>query len=178
MVGFAGIALRAVFLSLSSGPRCAASWPVWIRGTVMSVHGWFAGDSAPRAVFLPPVVRPKMLDIMAGMNQRDIHVAWCLWFRLQKTVDFPQLQFFVGRRFSCHGAEADSHGPAFQQTMVFPQLQFLYEVIDVPGMQVVQVRRCVQRQVPSAVAVHQQGRLLPLRGAEADSYGLTVQADH
>ena len=36
----------------------------------------------------------EMLDNMAGMNQRDIYVAWCLWFRLQKTVDFPQLQFF------------------------------------------------------------------------------------
>ena len=30
----------------------------------------------------------------------------------------------------------------------------------------------------SAVAVHQQGRLLPLCGAEADSHGLTVHADH
>ena len=31
--------------------------------------------------------------------------------------------------------------------MVFPQLHFLYEVIDVPGMQVVQVRLCVQPMV-------------------------------
>ena len=58
------------------------------------------------------------------------------------------------------------------QTMVFPQLHFLYEVIDVPGMQVVQVRRCVQRHVPSTLAVHQQGRHLPFHGAEAVSHGL------
>ena len=80
--------------------------------------------------------------------------------------------------FSCRGAQADSHGSAVQQTMVFPQLQFLCEVIDVPGMQLVQVRRCVQRQVPSTAAVHQQGPFLPCRGAEADSHGLTVEADH
>ena len=66
----------------------------------------------------------------------------------------------------------------FSGAVVFPQLQFLYEVIDVPGMQVVQVRRCVQRQVPSTAAVHQQGRPLPFRGAEAISHGLTVPADH
>ena len=59
----------------------------------MSVLEWFAGDSALRAVFFPSVVRPKMLDIMAGMNLRDIYVAWCLWFTLQKTVDSPLLQF-------------------------------------------------------------------------------------
>ena len=45
----------------------------------------------------------------------------------------------VSRRFSCRGAEADSHGLAVEQTMVIPRLQFLNEVIDVPGMQVVQV---------------------------------------
>ena len=106
----------------------------------------------------------------------SVYEAFC--FRLQKTAGNPQLQFIDGRRFSCRGAQAESHGPAVQQTMVFPQLHFLYEVIDVPGMQVVQVRRCVQRQVPSTAAVHQQGRHLPFRGAEADSHGLTVQADH
>ena len=88
----------------------------------------------------------------------------------QKTVDFLQLLFIDCRR---------QPGPgAVQQTMVFPQLHFLYEVIDVLGMQVVQVRRCVQRHVPSTLAVHQQGRHLPFRGAKAVSHGLSVQADH
>ena len=34
------------------------------------MQGWFAGDPAPRALFLP-FVRPKMLRIMASMHQRD-----------------------------------------------------------------------------------------------------------
>ena len=82
------------------------------------------------------------------------------------------IQFYVSHQrpgLSCRGAEVDSHGLAVQQTMVFPQLRFLFEVIDAPGM---------QGQVPSTAAVHQQGRLPPYRGAEADSLGLTVQADH
>ena len=122
------------------------------------------------------------VSVFSSFVRQWIHVYVTLqrlgrWFRLQKTAENPQLQFIDGRRFSCRGAQADSHGPAVQQTMVSPQLQFLYEVIDDPGMQLVQVRRCVQRQVPSTAAVHQQGRHLPFRGAEADSHGLTVQAD-
>ena len=109
-----------------------------------------------------------------------IHIYVCLqrpgmWFRQQKTAENPQLQFIDGRRFSCYGAQADSHGLAVQETMVFPRLQFLNEVIEVPGMQFVQVRRCVQRQVPSTAAVHQQGRLLPFRGAEAYPHDQAVQ---
>ena len=69
------------------------------------------------------------------------------------------------------GAEADSHGLAVQQTIVILPLQFMNKVIDVQGMQVVQVLPVVacgvQRQVPSTAAVHQQGRNLPFRGAEA-----------
>ena len=76
------------------------------------VHGWFYWCfCTSRCMSFPLVVRPMMLCIMAGFNQRDSYVAWCLWFRLLTTVDFPQLQFIVGRRFSCRGAEADSHGP-------------------------------------------------------------------
>ena len=40
-------------LLLTTSPRCTTSWRVRIRSTVMSVFGWFADDSAPRAVFLP-----------------------------------------------------------------------------------------------------------------------------
>ena len=91
------------------------------------------------------------------------------------------MQFIDARRFSCRGAEADSHDLAVQQIMVIPRLQFLYEVIDVPGMQVVKVlvvARCVQRRVPSTAAVCQQGRHLPFRGAEAFPMIFAVQADH
>ena len=46
-----------------------------------------------------------------------------LWFRLQKTAENPQLQFVVGPRFSCRGAEADSHGLAVQHTMGIPRFE-------------------------------------------------------
>ena len=54
-----------------------------------------------------------MLGILIGMDQMDSYVArfwrtWCLWFRLQKTVDFPLHQ---GRQHFVRGAQADSHGP-------------------------------------------------------------------
>ena len=39
---------------------------------------------------------------------------------------------FHGRRLLLHGAQADFHGLAVQQTTGIPQLQFLNEVIDVP----------------------------------------------
>ena len=76
--GLAGIVPRAVSLSLSSGPRCPASWPVWIRSTVMSVLVLFAGECAPRAVFSFPVVRPKMRCIMAAMDQKFSYVRACI----------------------------------------------------------------------------------------------------
>ena len=36
-----------------------------------------------------------MLGILVGMDQMDSYVArfWCLWFRLQKIAEIPQLQF-------------------------------------------------------------------------------------
>ena len=111
-----------------------------------------------------------------GYMSASVCEAFCL--RLQKTAENPQLQFIDGRRFSCRGAQVDSHVLLFSRPWCFPHLHFLYEVIDVPGMQVVQVRRCVQRHVPSTLAVHQQGRHLPLRGAEADSHGPDCSSDH
>ena len=70
-----------VLLSLSSGPRCSVSWsagpplwPLWTSSTVTSLLvaclAGFAGNSAPRAVFLP-FVRPGALRIMAGTLQKD-----------------------------------------------------------------------------------------------------------
>ena len=55
--------------TLSSGPRCAASRQVWIRSTVMSVPGWFAGDPAPRAVFLSLSSGPRCA------------ASWPVWIR-------------------------------------------------------------------------------------------------
>ena len=83
---------------------------------------------APCAVFSVLVVRPKMLDIMAGVDQKDSYVV-----------------------LSCHGAEAVSHGSGsadpcdsavtvrcqvvdvlFVLVLQVPQVQFLEKVVDVP----------------------------------------------
>ena len=53
-----------------------------------------------------------------------------------------------GRRYSCRGAEAISHGLAVQQTIDIHQLQFFNEVIDVPVVPSRSHARCVQLQVP------------------------------
>ena len=111
--GFAGdSAPCAVFLALSSGPKFAASWPVWTRGTVVSVLGWFT--SCLDKVVHTPVV----------CNDR------CLWFRLQKTVESPQLQSFLVGDISCRGADVDAHGPVLK-TIEILQLQCTDKVVDV-----------------------------------------------
>ena len=79
------------------GPRCSASWPVWTRRILMEMVG-FAGDSCTSRCISFPVVRPKMVGIMAGMDQRDSYLArvwqWhvqCLfcWFFTPRAVFLP-----------------------------------------------------------------------------------------
>ena len=49
---------------------------------------------ATRGVFLPVFVRPLMLGIMAGVNQRDsLCVEMVIILTVQKTIVIPQLQF-------------------------------------------------------------------------------------
>ena len=69
-------------------------------------------------------------------------VTGALWFRLQKTAEFPQLQFMMLVDFSCRGAEAVSHGLAVQRTIEI-LLLVLNTAIDVPVAQVVQVPLCM-----------------------------------
>ena len=84
---FAGdSAPRAVFLSLSSGPRCAASWPVWIRSAVMSV---LPGGS------VPVVCNNRCFGSRSAENCGFSAVA------------VPQ----HGRRHLLRGSEAHPHGP-------------------------------------------------------------------
>ena len=100
-------AAHAVLVCLTSlGPGCSASWPIWTRRTVLFVFVvyhccgmckvGFPSDFAPRAVFFPPFVRPRCSASLPEETRwtvtwRDWRT-WCSWFRLQKTVDFPQLQ--------------------------------------------------------------------------------------
>ena len=48
---------------------CSTSWSVWTRRTRTELVG-FTGDGAPRCVFSFLVVRPKILGIMAGMDEK------------------------------------------------------------------------------------------------------------
>ena len=136
----------------------------------------FAGI-APCAVFLPVVAWPQMLGIMASMHQKDsyalfgpgkwhVHLALCSsrGFQAQMPCRQARRQVFImaglDQRDSFFGVKVVVIIPVVVQrlismvllTMVIPQLQILDKVIDVPGMEVVQVlpsrfARCVQRQV-------------------------------
>ena len=88
---------------------------------------------------------------------------------VQKTADFPQLQFFRSLIFLscsdrcpyctgrfCRGAEAVSHGPDLFWIIVFPQL--LDMVIDAPGC-----TSCAD---------------FSCRGADADSHGADCSSGH
>ena len=91
-------------------------WPLHLA--MCSLRGWQA----------------QMLSFLAGTNQKDYFAFYtvvhtpvvcndrCFYYGVQKTADFPQLQFIDGRRFSCRGAQVDSHGLAVQQTIETPQL--------------------------------------------------------
>ena len=138
-------------LLVSPGPGCSASWPLWIRRTVRSSSTMAV--ACARLVFLvilhlalyffPSCRQVPMLGIPAGMDQIDCSVVrfwrtWCLGFRLQKTVDFPQLQsikvvdisFVVQRLF-----------PLVLVTTETPQLR-VDTVVDALLMQVVLTVTC------------------------------------
>ena len=70
------IHLALYFLFLSSGPRCSASWLVWIRMTVVV----FTGDAAFALCFLR-CRQAQMLTIMAGVLQRTRTCGWFYWLR-------------------------------------------------------------------------------------------------
>ena len=112
---------------LGAGPRCAASWLICSRRTVARSSSFLA--VAVQVMFPSVVAWLKMLDIMAGMDQKNSYVV-----------------------LSCHGAEAVSHGPdcsadpcdsgvtvrcqvvdvLFVLVLQVPQVQFLEKVVDVP----------------------------------------------
>ena len=67
---------------------------------------------------------------------------------VQSTVDFPQLPFIAGRRFSCRGAEADSHGLACSEDHRDSAVAVCFLVVDAPVVQVAFLARCCARQMP------------------------------
>ena len=100
------LALCSFLLSLT-GPRCSASWPFWTKSTVtstlVSCLAGFAGDSALRAVFLYLSSGPDGRHHGRHAPEGMLRVA------VQKTADFPKLQF--RSLISCRGAEARPLGP-------------------------------------------------------------------
>ena len=54
------------------------------------------------------------------------------WVSTAENCGVSAVAVHQGRRLLLHGAQADFHGLAVQQTIGIPQLQFLNEVIDVP----------------------------------------------
>ena len=145
--GIAGdYAPRAVFLSLSSGPRCSASW------LGMDQEAWFAGfDVVPRAVLLLVSQAPDARHHGRLGPQDSVEVHRCSsWTRfsprpllcssvLVQTVLYTVWRFRTCNSsrssFSCCGTEAYS-----MQTIVFPQL-LRYMWSTSPVMQAVQFPR-------------------------------------
>ena len=115
-MAFAGLVLLALHLALfsfllSPGPKCSASYGRYDpEGLFRALQFWHVQGSfcryfAPRAVFLPWFSGPDAVS--AGppprsaswpvwtrwtVTWRDFWQTWCLWFRLQRTVESPHLQ--------------------------------------------------------------------------------------
>ena len=70
----------------------------------------FTCHDAPRVIFPSGVVRPRMLCILAGMDQKDCFDVVPMVLTAD-TVEFPQVQFHDGRRHPFRAANAVPHGP-------------------------------------------------------------------
>ena len=109
-----------------------------------------------RVVFLSFVVRPQMLGIMAGVNQKDRYVARCPHAVVDMPVvcnDFPQFAALWQGRHSCREAEAEFHGPvAFGQGGRCPccqvvrvsQVQVVMMTVVIPQLHLVEKLLCSQ----------------------------------
>ena len=121
LVWLVTIHLALCYLLASSGSGCSASWPIWTRRNDSScvvvdswqwhVQIWFYWLFCTSFCFSrPPVVLPRCSASWPVWT--SLTVSWCSCFRLQQTVEFPQLQSLMVVDISCRGAEADSHGLA------------------------------------------------------------------
>ena len=121
----------------------AAPWPLWTRRTVTPMcKAWFAGILHTA---MCSSSRCQAHDALhhGRMNQRNSYVATFWRTCLLNTITsargpdrgFSAVAVHQVRRHFLRDAVAHPHGPCDH----IPQMQFLNEVIDVPGMQVVQV---------------------------------------
>ena len=138
------------------------------KSTVMSVFGWFAGDSAPRPVFLP-AVRPKMRCIMADIDQ--MYSCVNAWVVLLVKMQLALCPFFVDRP-KMLGIRA-----GMAQKNSYAAIQFMASFGCVPFC-----RRQFGAQVPVRIRVRirvfGQGLHLSLRGPGAHSHAVFPAAVH
>ena len=163
-------------LLLLTGPRCSASWPVCTTRTVMcsSVPAVACARLVLRVFCtsrcVPPVSRPRRLVGRPAAGS----ASWPVWTR--GTVIWRE-----GRRHHpCRCAEAHLHGFSDHGDSTVAVLGQGDRCPWYAGRVCRSCRffqsfaRCVQRQVPSAAAVHQQGRLHPRRGAEVFPWSILL----
>ena len=155
-------------------------------------HAGFAGSNAPRDVFPVADDWPLLLGNMAGMDQKDSIFVGVI------AVEYARLFFLVSlvplcSLLSWSGPDAPHHGRYQPEGLLFSGLVLLVilhlALCFSPCCQALDACRQARRQVcimasmdqkdaeNPQFAVHQQGRLPPLRGAQAGSHGLTVHAD-
>ena len=154
------LALRSLLASPSPGMLCIMAVMDQKDGALVVNHGsgmclvGFPGVPAPRAVFFPPCRQAQDARHHGpGMNQREHSCGMVLVVQTAHNWIFHGCSSSLVVDFPVMVQRPIPMVLAVQQTIVIPLLQFFYKVIDVPGMQVVQVlpvvARCVQRQVPS-----------------------------
>ena len=127
----------------SSGPRCAASWPVRTRRTVARAvqENWTFWEIS---WFFLRLLYVTVNCSEFGRGVHDYGFSWettseCIPYSAtflrqflesygsdcRKTAESPQLQFIEGRRHSLRAAESDPHGPVGRKTIEVPQLQYV-----------------------------------------------------
>ena len=156
--------------------------------------GWLAGidgDNAPRAVFSSLVGRPRMLVILSDMDQEDscssLFIADIASFNALRTVFSslvcrPMIHGIMAgmdQQYSCCGmCKAGISG----DTLEFPQLQFLAQVVDFPFVPKRQLSMVPSCRKTIEISKFQYTVIdVPFcagRDAEAYSHGSACLADH
>ena len=160
----------------------SSSWPLSTAAVACSPC-CFAGSYAPRDVFPMADDWSILLGNMAGMDQKDSIFVGVMAVAYARLVFLVSL-FPLCSLLSWSGPDAPHHGRYQPEGLSFSGLVLLV-ILHRPLMLVgrpagrsaswpVWTRRtvmcCAENCGKSAVAVHQQGRLPPLRGAQNDRY--------
>ena len=105
--GHIGVSLRCLLEELSLAFQRYAWFNSGYKFMRQTTEASFSGSDAPRAVFLRCPQAPDACHHGRYGPEGMLCVA------VQKTADFPQLQFLAGRRHLFRYAEAVPHGPGY-----------------------------------------------------------------